>query len=272
MGDALRGPDDAALSFLDLPDDERMRGMVTEARLLLEQEMQATLNVDRPRGTFLTALRMALGKYPTAPDVISYYENAFEQLAKSDASMEFKQTLQDRQPFALYLRAYQSEGIEELMPEGERESARLGRSVEIGNLARISERIAVYGLCNVLDVNPQKKYKSVWLPPPYRRNWIDIVGAVARKADLIIVNATVPGSGLSVELAHIVPTFPKKTWLLAGTIGQSGEFITRDVAAAAAALAGHRERVSKAVVDKDGIHYASPDFPDWIKDIVAAVR
>jgi hypothetical protein len=247
---------------------ERQRGMELEVRSALSREMETVLNPDaQSSGVFSTFLRIL--RRPSSFDTrnIEYFETAYANIEKwisRDTTDEFVSTLKDGRPFGLYLRAYKSECAEELagVPD-----VNAWRSVEIANVARVSEKLPIYGLCNCLDMNPLQKYRSVWLPPQFRPQWLQIVVELANVAALVIINATRPGSSLSDELRAIPQGFPEKTWLIIAK-QESDASLPDAIADAVRKLSEYPDHVSISEI-KDGIvHDAWPLCPLWVQSIM----
>jgi hypothetical protein len=261
--------DHTPLSFLtSLSSEERSNGMSAEVHDALAKERKALGS-----GVWSTAFRILFKPQKADASKIAYLERSCKNIPNwilSDATGDLIRTLQNKNPFCLYLRAYSSESIQELSADAS--AVRLWRSIEIANLSRVSELISVYGLCNALDMNPLRKYRSVWLPRQFRNHWQDIVRELANRSVLIVINATRPGSGLSIELEIIPNTFPEKTWLLAGTVGEAEKFATAEIERAASILESYPDHVSKARVDDDTVHDAWPIFPKWVQEICLEAR
>jgi hypothetical protein len=256
------------LAFLSIISNEARREGI-------RREVYATLNKEREkvlgRGVIRPLLRILLRPQSSDQRTIEYLEHAYaniEDFVTRDATNFLALTIKHTELFCLYLRPYVAESILELSYDNETSS--VGRSIEVGNLARVSESIPTYGLSNVLDANPLKKYHSVWLPPEYRQGWLDVVRELASRARLIIINATRKGDGLAVELETIPKEFPDKTWLLAGVQGEDEQFIFQQLAEAATYLA--EDHVSKAKIVDGEVHDAWPFCPEWVRDICADAR
>lgn len=258
----------SVLGFLTaLTPAARARDMELEVRSALNREMDKVLNRGAQQsGVWSTFFRILLK--PAALDArnIRFFEYALkketiEQWISRDATTELVATLGDERPFGLYLRAYKSECAAELAGDS---GVNAWRSIEIANVARVSERLPIYGLCNALDMNPLQKYRSVWLPPQFRFQWLEIVRELAKLAELIIVNASRPGNGLSEELKTIPQDFPEKTWLIIG----DDEPTRNETADAVNRLSDHADHVSRADIKDGVVHDAWPLCPPWVQNIM----
>jgi hypothetical protein len=116
------------------------------------------------------------------------------------------------------------------------------------------------GLCNSLDMNPLQKYRSIWLPPQFRSQWLEIICELAKLAKLIIINASRPGSRLADELRVIPQDFPDKTWLVIGEDRTTRDAIER--------LSDHADHVSVATIADGVVQDAWPLCPLWVKNIM----
>jgi hypothetical protein len=265
----VRTFDDTPLAFLtSLSAAARSRGMDAEVRAALAREMKSLGS-----GTWSTFFRILSRPRESDAAKIAYFEKSYQNIPtwiSNDATCSLTRTLRDNNPFVLYLRAYASESVQELA--GSAGGVSIFRSIEVANLSMVSERIPVYGLCNALDMNPLRKYQSVWLPPDFRNRWEDIVRELANRSILIVINATRPGSGLSIELKIIPRAFPEKTWLLAGTVGDEGGFATSGITCAAEKLKAYVDHVSKAAIANGAVHDAWPRFPKWVQEIVTGAK
>jgi hypothetical protein len=128
----------------------------------------------------------------------------------------------------------------------------------------------MFGFCNSLDMNPLKKYRSVWMPPELRSSWQIGVQEVAERADLIVINATRPGNGLSYELRTIPCLFPQRTWLIVAR-AENGAVLP-DAVETAERLSKLSEHLSYADLTDGMVHDAWPLFPTWIKQIIRTRR
>jgi hypothetical protein len=95
---------------------------------------------------------------------------------------------------------------------------------------------------------------------------------MARRASVIIINATRAGEGLAVELRNMPGEFPGKTWLLAGKDKSTGKLVSSDVENARRLLAHDEGHVSFADVSAGGVHFAEPRFPDWVRSVVVEAK
>jgi len=211
---------------------------------------------------------------PRLIDLLNYCEWAYkniETVVGLDRSEWLSAVLTHKAPFGLYLRAYATEEFEPDLSRGAEDvsSIRLSRSIEVSNLVVVSESLLTFGLGNALDLNPLRKYQSVWLPPEFRDGWFDVVSELAKSASLIVVNATREGSGFRKELVDITQEFKDKVWLIAGRNADTQEFISQDVRKAAQLLGA--ARISASDISAAGITSdAWPRAPNWVKDWVNA--
>jgi hypothetical protein len=152
-----------------------------------------------------------------------------------DASSKLAAALKQKRPFVLYLRAFRQA---DFRPDPEKakdhwdknEGVVFSRSIENGNLSPIreSERLKLFGLCNVMDMNLLPKYEPIWLPPSIVPHWVDVVVALAEASEFVVLDATGIGTGLYIELDRMAKTFPGKCWLIAG-IKSNDDFVSQEV-------------------------------------------
>jgi hypothetical protein len=84
-------------------------------------------------------------------DILGWGLANLERWLTLESSEPMLNTLRHNQPFGLYLRAYATEGFDEIAAEDQQLS--FPRSIELANVVAVSEHLPVYGLHNKSDIN-----------------------------------------------------------------------------------------------------------------------